>query len=129
MTTNSGSPADSKDYFLGVGNTIGIIQASGNANTRLYVPLAGTINNVYGAVTVGGTLGSSETVSVNIRKNNTTDTLVTSSLTFDTANNTFSATGLGISVSAGDYVEIKVTTPAWVTNPTVVGVSCALIVS
>jgi len=120
IVTFSGNPADSTTYFLAMSQSITTSTASGNADTRMYIPVTGTITKCYGTATVSGTLGTTETSTVAIRLNNTTDTTVTSSLAMNTADNAFSNTGLSISVTAGDYIEYKVTTPAWATNPTAV---------
>ncbi len=71
------------------------------------------------AAAVGGT---AENISIYIRVNNTTDHLIQ---TVGVAANqrTFSNTGLSIGLVAGDYIEIKIVQPTWVTNPTSVLVS------
>ena len=43
------------------------------------------------------------------------------------ASNDFGVTGLSISLVAGDYIEFKLTTPAWATNPTTVSISLTAI--
>jgi hypothetical protein len=63
-----------------------------------------------------GTAGTGETWACNIRLNNTTDTLV-QSLASTAAYRVWSNTGLSIAVVAGDYIEIKLVNPTWVTNP------------
>jgi hypothetical protein len=66
--------------------------------------------------TYGGTAGTAEDWTMIIRINNTTDytvaTLAASAVTRNWLN-----LALNIPVKAGDYFEIKTTTPAWVTNP------------
>ncbi len=116
------APADATTYYFG---SFPRMVASTTADTRrIYIPRAGTISTVtLGVYNNGGTQGSNETSTVSIRKNNTTDTTVTS--TFDTndasgASSFFNITGLSISVVAGDYIEFKWVTPTWATNPTAV---------
>jgi hypothetical protein len=127
-TQQIATPADASTYFLAHGVTIITITASGSARTRFYIPKAGTINKCYGAVSVVGTLGSSGNCTLALRKNNTTDTNITTTLPMSSANNNFNNTGLGISVSAGDYIEVKLTTPTWATNPTNVNISLTFLV-
>jgi len=126
--TFSASPADATTYFLSCSQSMTTYTATGNADTRFYIPVSGTITAVYGTCTVGGTLGSAGSTTVAIRLNNTTDTTVTSSLAMTSATNNFNNTGLSIAVSAGDYIEFKVTTPTWATNPTAVRFSIAVFV-
>lgn len=124
--TFSSSPADATTYFLSMSQAMTTYTASGNADTRLYVPKAGTILACYGVVTVGGTLGSAGSSTLSIRLNNTTDTTVSSSIPMTSASNTFNNSGLSIAVSAGDYIEFKWLTPTWATNPTVVRTSISV---
>jgi len=108
------NPVDSTTYYFG-GNWL---QNGTAARTRLYIPLGGTI--VYASFNsfVGTTLGSAETSSAWVRLNNTTDTLISDVIQQDAAYEQFINSSLSIAVSAGDYIEIKWTTPAYATNPT-----------
>ena len=83
---------------------------------RVYIPRAGTIKVAYIAW-YAVVAGSNENISVYVRLNNTTDTLVAT--VGNTANRKlFSNTGLSIAVVQGDYIEIKMVCPGWATNPT-----------
>jgi hypothetical protein len=64
------------------------------------------------------TAGTTEVWSLYVRKNNAGDTLIQ---TVNTAasERIFRNNAMGLSVNAGDYVEIKGVQPTWVTNPTV----------
>lgn len=126
MVTFSSSPADAQTYFLSMSQAMTTYTASGNADTRLYIPKAGTILACYGVVTVGGTLGSAGSSTLSIRLNNSSDTTVSSSIPMTSASNTFNNTGLSITVAAGDYIEYKWLTPTWGTNPTVVRTSISV---
>lgn len=117
-TGGSGNPADGQTYFFGASQVFTTYTASGFATTRLYAPVSGTLSACYGAITVGGTLGSNENCTLVIRLNNTTDTTVTSTLQLTAASNGFSNTGLSIAITAGDFIEFKFTGAAWGTNPT-----------
>lgn len=67
------------------------------------------------------TIGTNEDISVYVRVNDTTDYLI-DTIGLAQRDRLFSSTSLnggsGISLTAGDYVAIKIVTPAWATNPT-----------
>lgn len=71
------------------------------ANINMYSPVAGT----------------NEALSLYIRLNNTTDTLV-STLSVATNERIFVNTSLSIAIVSGDYIEMKLVCPVWATNPT-----------
>lgn len=125
----TGNPADAATYFFTPGNQYTQFTASGNAITRRYIPFAGTITTVYGSVTVQGTLGSAGNSTLSLRLNNTTDTTITSTLALTGTSNTFNNTGLSIAVVAGDFLELKIVSPTWVTNPTTVAISCTVLIT
>ena len=120
------NPADSQTYFIQMFSSILTNTASGNAKSRYYIPRTGTLKACVGQCIVNGTLGSSENSTLAIRLNNTTDTTVTSTLQLTAASNPITNTSLSIAVTAGDYIELKWTTPAWGTNPTTVGFNLTL---
>ena len=111
----SGSPADGATYFIGMVATI--TGATSSGPLRVVIPRAGTITKIKLHVGVGSTLGTTEAITFNFRLNNTTDTLITSAAQADTAAQDYTAT-VSIAVVEGDYFEIKMTAPTWVTNPT-----------
>lgn len=121
----SGTPVDGAIYFWCTGQALLSNTASGT-DSRLFVPKAGTIKAVYGTFDVNGTLGSGESITYAIRLNNTTDTTISSTAVASSATNAFSNSGLSIAVVAGDYVELKMTCPTWVTNPTSVAGSVSI---
>lgn len=82
---------------------------------RVYIPKAGTIKAAY-INTYATTAGTNEDISVYIRLNNTSDTLI-QTVGAATNERLFSNAALSIAVVAGDYIEIKVVCPTWVTNP------------
>lgn len=127
LSNNSGNPADGATYFLANGSTTIAITASGNAQSRFYATMTCNITIVYGQVRVTGTLGTTENSTLSIRKNNTTDTTVTSTLQLNSATVDFSNTGLSIALAAGDYFELKLATPTWSTNPTTVSFDIGVI--
>lgn len=109
------SPADSTTYYLSPFDGTLVTNA---ANNKTRIPRAGKVLAVYLDGTVTGTLGTTENTTVSFRLNDTTDTTISSTVTFNATPFSVSNTALGISVAAGDYFNIKVATPAWATNPT-----------
>lgn len=68
---------------------------------------------------LGGTTGTSETSTLYVRKNNTTDYTLSNAITFSSATATgFSGTGLTESYAAGDRINAKLLAGTFVTNPT-----------
>lgn len=116
-STASSAPADSTTYYMGhpIGLTIQMSSVAGSQ--KIYVPKAGTITRVDMRGRIVTTLGTSETASLYLRLNNTTDTTLSTTLNFTADPITQNFTGLSIVVAVGDYFEYKLVTPAWVTNP------------
>lgn len=108
------SPADSTTYYFGVWD--GLTPHTASETRRIYVMQTGIITAV--SLFFTGTAGSSETSTLWIRKNNTTDYTVTTTLNLSSAIYNAFVTGLSIPITAGDYIVFKWTTPAWATNPT-----------
>lgn len=121
-TASSISPADATTYFFGQvnGNTPGLNPYGSGSNNRMYITRAGNITKCYGTISSNSD-GSSETSSLYIRLNNTTDYLVSNSIVNNIYQCHYSKTDLNIAVVAGDYVIMKWAAPTWVTNPTLVG--------
>lgn len=108
------SPADSSTYYMG---------ANANVPTTTYdlhtfdVPRAGTLKRVF--IKVGAAAGAStEAVSHYIRLNDTTDVTVDTTATYNTAQTNIVNSALSQALVPGDRVALKITTPAWATNPT-----------
>lgn len=116
-TTAGFNPADATTYYFA---HPGATSTSTPTTLRMYIPKSGTIKAVYGHLSVAGTLGSTETSTMWVRLNNTTDTTISTSVQNSANSNPFSNSGLSVSVSAGDYITFKWTTPTWATNPTTV---------
>ena len=106
------SPADGKTVYFGT--MLKAPQTTAN-RSKVYIRKAGTIKIVE-IYCYAGTAGTNEPWSLYIRINNTTDYLI-ATLSVNTNERVFSNTGLSISVSAGDYFEIKGVQPTWATNP------------
>lgn len=92
--------------------------------SRVYFPKSGTIKRADIIAYIGGP-GSSENWTLEIRLNNTTNTTIANSGSAGNLNR-FTNTGLSIAVTTSDYIEIKVTFPAWLTAPTAVAFAGAL---
>lgn len=65
-----------------------------------------------------GNLGSAQSSTISLRVNNTTDTQISTGAQLNQVVTAYNRTDLSIAVSAGDYFEIKWTTPTWAPNPT-----------
>ena len=108
-------PADSQNYYFGCLPHFTPDTTATRHATR--VQFAGTITNAFIRWYAGGVAGTGENVSVYIRLNNTTDYLI-ATVGDTNASKTFINDALSIAVAANDMIEIKIVTPAWVTNPT-----------
>ena len=86
--------------------------------SRVYIPKTGVIKKAY-ITQYGGTTGTITSITVSIRLNNTTDTSVATS-TANSTFRTFNNNALAISVTEGDYIEIKVTSISTVAPTAVV---------
>lgn len=123
--SGSFSPADGTVYYFG--QNYGVAPSTTKNVTKIFVPKAGTIKAVYLSVyNTSGTAGSSETSTIAIRLNDTTDTTVSATVITTAASNEFSNTALSIAVVAGDYIEFKWTTPTWATNPPTVRLAAVI---
>lgn len=118
--TDTFDPADATTYYFGMPG-----HDSTADRNRVYIPMAGKITKVYIYWVATGTAGSSEKISVYLRKNNTSDTLLGEWENSD-AKKVIAKTGLNISVADGDYFEIKVVCPTWETNPTQVKINATI---
>lgn len=131
------NPLDARTYLINCAHAISAFYylytvtpaASVDASCRFIMPRSGTITKCYGVFRVGGTLASAGNSTLEFRLNNTSNTTITSTLALTSATNSFSNTGLSISVVAGDYLWIKWTTPTWATNPTNVTPSISFILT
>lgn len=114
------SPADGITYYLGWGSGAALSAKTLYANAAIPIPKTGTIKAVYFRTYIV-TNGSTETVSHILRLNDTTDTTLSSTETWNPGANTtklYSYTGLTVAVTAGDTVALKIICPTWTTNPT-----------
>jgi hypothetical protein len=120
------NPGDGNTHYFSPGFSFTSISTSSLSRIRVYVSQSVTLNNVYGSVRVAGTLGSAQNCTLFVRKNNTTNTNITTTLQLTAIENTFNNTSLGISLVAGDYFAIGFTGPTWTTNPTTVSIALTI---
>jgi hypothetical protein len=94
---------------------------------KVYFRKAGVIRIAEVAWYAVGTAGSNESVSIYVRLNDTTDTLI-ATVGDTNAYKSFNNNALAITVASGDYIEIKMVAPTWATNPTAVSIGGYLLV-
>lgn len=111
------SPANATTYYWGAINNIGL--ATATLLRKVIIPKAGIIRVATLFSHIATSFGTTEQSSMWIRLNNTTDYLISSTLDFS-ANIAITTEGLNIPVVAGDFLEIKWTTPTWATPPVAV---------
>lgn len=110
---NTGTVNDGEVVYFGC--IPGLSLTTGAGLTKVYFPRAGTLTRA-DIMWHAGTAGTNEDIVLAIRLNNTTDYAVATVAT-TAASKHFTNSALSIPIAAGDYVEIKVTFPTWVTNP------------
>lgn len=115
------APADSTNYAIATYTTSG----GGADRLRVYIPKAGTIKKAYLHIGNFGTLSTAETSTFSLRLNNTTDISISAAVVTNATNYAANAT-LSQAVVAGDYIEGKWVTPAWVTNPGTLAITLTL---
>lgn len=122
--SNGGNPADGITYYASnlAKAAITTYTASNQWGTRWYIPVDCTLTNAYGAFNVAGTLGSAQNVTIAVRKNDTSNTNITTTLQLTAANGTFNNTGLSTAFTAGDFIDLLMICPTWSTNPTTVAI-------
>jgi len=107
------APADATAYyFFQANNTPG---TTSNVDTFI-VPMGCTLRLVCLDSVSTGLAGTNEAWEFYIRKNDSTDYLV-SSVSLAAARRTWNNTNMNIPLLAGDSINFKTTTPTWATNP------------
>jgi len=113
ICTTTLNPTDNSIYFIGGFQTA---PSTTDFNGRLICPKSGTIKSVVFASRQ--TLGSGESSTIALGVNGSYSNISTSILFSGNPLNSSLISGLSRSVNAGDYITIRWTCPAWVTNPT-----------
>lgn len=105
------NPADSTAYYFDDSNF-----GTNATQARIYIPKAGTITwaTLY---TRSPTISSNEQFTIALRLNNTSNTDVTTTATFDAISTVYTKTDLSLAVAEGDYVCWTYTAPVRGTNP------------
>lgn len=112
QTIATGTIADSTPFYFGQNPVAPTTTA---AIRKVYIPKSGTINKVY-ITFYATTQATDEPLSLYVRKNNAADTLIANGGT-ESYYWEFDNQSLGLSVSAGDYIEIKGIPPVWTVKP------------
>jgi hypothetical protein len=107
--------ADSTTYYFGsfISTAVTITAAA----RRVYLGKDCTIIGATFSLLVSSTLGSSEDITVYIRVNNTTDTLLGTIKANSATQQVVINTSMNIALTSSDYFEMKIVTPAFATNP------------
>jgi len=116
--SNEFNPADATNYYVG---SIPHITGTTPDINRIYMPKSGIVKAVY-VYFYNGTAGSSETSTIYLKVNSTILTNL-GSVQNNSTSTYLGNTSIDRSVSQGDYLEIKWTTPTWTTNPSDVSMS------
>ena len=113
------NPLDSTTYYPCMGGMN--FQTTEFAPCRVAAPRAGTITSLVITQSTETTTGSAEDVTVTLRVNGS-DTAIAGAMDWDANNVTtkYATFSGSVVVAAGDFLSVKVATPAWTTNPTAV---------
>lgn len=115
----AGNPADATTYYAGSAeHALAWTTETTSGVHRIYVPKTGTISAVYLYVRIGGTIGTAENVGLYLRLNDATDITISATSTWNTADVSVSNNALTQAVTQSNFLELKIVTPTWVTNPT-----------
>ncbi len=117
------TPADATTYYWGT--PVSFAQWGSTAGKRrMIVPTNCTLTKAY--VYFFQTAGSAETSTVYVRVNDTTDTAISAAVVNNASETAASNSAMSVTLSAGDFLEVKWVTPTWTTNPTSVAATTVL---
>jgi hypothetical protein len=108
------SPADTTVLYFG--NNQRSPSAISGVN-KIYIRRACTITAAELNMQVNGAVGTNENITLAVSKNGSTFTGI-ATVGSAAVERIFSNTGLSIPLASGDWIEIRLTPPAWATNPT-----------
>jgi hypothetical protein len=108
------TPGSSGDYFFGF--SVDSYGAAAPTAAKIWIPRDGTLKRA-SIIASSATAGTAESIAMNVRISNVVDVLIANVATAATERR-FTSTSLNTAVTTGDYLEIKVTFPAWATAPT-----------
>lgn len=106
------SPLDGATIYFG--NRMSVPTGTDGAQ-RVYAPRTGTIRAAY-LHFQAGTAGTAEAWQADVRINSSSDVLI-ASVSAATNTRIFSNASMSQLITAGDFLEIKLTNPTWATNP------------
>ena len=109
----SHDPVDGETRYFGM---LPRIPNATAANNKIYIRASGMIRRVEIYCFSATASGTNEAWSLYIRVNNTTDYLI-KTLSVNTSERVFSNVNLAIALIDGDFFEIKMVNPVWITNP------------
>jgi hypothetical protein len=114
------SPAGSTLYHLGYEPQISPSTSSAThpQYCQFAVPLTGNVKSVYVHGYVAGVLASSETITMQITNLTQATSVNLTSMPANVIFDDAATTGLSFAVTTGDFLAIRMTTPAWSTNVT-----------
>ena len=112
-TTN---PVDATTYYWS-GQQGAVLTTTANANYGVDLPAAVTLKSCTFSY-LSTAVASSETGTLFLRKNNSTNDTISSSVAVTGQAGKLTYTGLNISYAMGDYIYPGFRTPTWATNPT-----------
>lgn len=110
------NPSDGSSYYV----SDLLVNSNSQGTFKMYVPFNCTLVGYTGNFSINGTLGTSESTTLNIISSGVTSstTNITNTFNMSTAVASFTASGLSVNMNTGTYVEIQMICPTWVTNPT-----------
>jgi hypothetical protein len=119
------SPADLTNYYFD--SNFGSIPQTTDGIARLYIPANGTVRSAVIYWYSAGTQGTAENVIEYMRYQGTNTTISGNATAY--VEKTFINYNLNIPVERGNYIQLTIQTPAWVTNPTNVVQSGTIFIS
>jgi len=108
------NPVNATTYYFSNVNQPWFTSASANS---VLMPYKATLIGYHINYIVNGTLGSSETATLQITASGSSTNILTS-LTFSDVANSYTSSATSINVSAGDLISARLNTPTWGTPPT-----------
>ena len=107
---NMATPLDTTDYFIGP--SWSTLAGYG----RIYFPRTGRITG-FNLFFTTGTIGSAEDIVASVRINNTTDHAISTTFHLDAVRGSLEKYDFSIPAVRGEWCELKLSCPAWGTNP------------
>lgn len=107
------SPADLTDYYLAFNGL-----STTELFARIFPGFQGWVRALAIETWATSTVGSAEDATLYLRLNNTTDTLVSSTVKFNAFRTLYQFSSLSFQFGPTDYFGLKFSMPDWATNPT-----------